>query len=262
MMGAGPAIPGGASPPPPPPPPPGVTPDDLGESLVYVLDVPGAYAEGGLWQDSAKTTPAIADGDPVVVHTDPWTGLDLVFSEIAPPILRDRGGMGWVLNFDGLSAFGIANTDEIDWTAGNLVIARVFPITLEGGYRIVMAVRSSSGLGCQMYASDPSSGRWFVYSPSTPGSLALGSVLSTLEWCTLTLSQVVAEGDGVMRLNGTPDGVYPDTIGAGGFPDGISLASLPWGENYFDGDMRRVVIANLGAPSLLAGLEAWTEASE
>ena len=59
--------------------------------------------QGKLWQDSAKTVPATAAGDPVRVATCPFLGVDYTApSDAARPLLWDEGGGLWSLLFDGV----------------------------------------------------------------------------------------------------------------------------------------------------------------
>lgn len=58
--------------------------------------------QGKLWQNSGKTTPAVADGDPVRVATCPYAGVDFTApSDAARPTLRNSGAFWW-LAFDGV----------------------------------------------------------------------------------------------------------------------------------------------------------------
>lgn len=62
-----------------------------------------SLAAGMLWQNTAKTTPATADGDPVRVAVCPYTGVEFTAqSDAARPLLYDEGGGKWSLSYDGV----------------------------------------------------------------------------------------------------------------------------------------------------------------
>jgi hypothetical protein len=57
--------------------------------------------QGKLWQDSGKTTAAVADGDLVRVATCPFSGVDFTApSDATRPTLRNSGNYWW-LEYDG-----------------------------------------------------------------------------------------------------------------------------------------------------------------
>lgn len=60
-------------------------------------------SSGLLWQNTAKTTPATADGDPVRVAVCPFTAVEFTApSDAARPLLWDEGSGKWSLSFDGV----------------------------------------------------------------------------------------------------------------------------------------------------------------
>lgn len=60
-------------------------------------------SQGKLWQDAAKTVPAVADGDPVYVATCPFSGVDYVAGSNAKrPTLKNSGAFWW-LAYDGVN---------------------------------------------------------------------------------------------------------------------------------------------------------------
>lgn len=62
-----------------------------------------SLAQGKLWQNTAKTTPATADGDPVRVAVCPFTAVEFTApSDAARPLLWDEGGGKWSLSYDGV----------------------------------------------------------------------------------------------------------------------------------------------------------------
>lgn len=88
-------------------------PGDLTSITVLAgLDIPTMRSAGGLWQDTAKTTPATADGDIVRKITDPYTGAD--YTPTANFCLRYTGGM-WCLGASGTS-YGRANAISMSVT--------------------------------------------------------------------------------------------------------------------------------------------------
>lgn len=110
------------------------TPADL-PGLVVTLDVTRSRAAGLLWQDAAKTVPAVADGDPVRVAVCPYTAVELTApGDSARPLLWDEfDGVHWALSFDGvddtLAASGLSITGG-RWCAwaGQLQDAGSFPM--------------------------------------------------------------------------------------------------------------------------------------
>lgn len=88
---------------------------------------------GALWQDTGKTVPATADGDPVRVANcgaPDWTAP----TDAARPLLWDEGGGKWSLFFDGVD-------DILSWTASGFVVAMsnyslaasIVPLSTNGG---------------------------------------------------------------------------------------------------------------------------------
>lgn len=60
-------------------------------------------SSGLLWQNTAKTTPSTADGDPVRVAVCPFTAVEFTApSDAARPLLWDEGSGKWSLSFDGV----------------------------------------------------------------------------------------------------------------------------------------------------------------
>jgi hypothetical protein len=78
------------------------TPANL-SGLAPSLSVAMQRSSGLLWQNTAKTIPAVADTDPVRVATCPWTGVDYTApSDAARPLLWDLGSGKWGLKGDGV----------------------------------------------------------------------------------------------------------------------------------------------------------------
>lgn len=68
------------------------------------IQVALSRSQGKLWQNAGKTVPAVADADPVMVATCPFTGVDWsAGSNSQRPLLYDELGDGryWSLSFDG-----------------------------------------------------------------------------------------------------------------------------------------------------------------
>lgn len=77
-------------------------PGDL-TGLAATLLPAESLAGGLLWQNTAKTVPATADGDPVRVAVCPYTGVEFTaLSDAARPLLWDEGGGRWSLAYDGV----------------------------------------------------------------------------------------------------------------------------------------------------------------
>lgn len=79
-------------------------PWDLGDlpGVVATVDVAVSRSRGKLWQDAAKTVPAVADGDPVRVAVCPYTATEFTApNDDARPTLTGEGGGKWSLAFDG-----------------------------------------------------------------------------------------------------------------------------------------------------------------
>ncbi len=71
--------------------------------LSSTILVAAARSQGKLWQDTGKTVPAAANGDPVRVATCPITAADYTApSDAARPTLYDETGGKWSLSFDGV----------------------------------------------------------------------------------------------------------------------------------------------------------------
>ena len=81
-------------------------------------------SSGLLWQNTAKTTPATADGDPVRVAVCPFTAVEFTApSDAARPLLWDEGSGKWSLSFDGVDdglalASSVVLSDFEVWVAG------------------------------------------------------------------------------------------------------------------------------------------------
>jgi len=108
----------------------GWNPGDL-TGLAATLLPAEARSAGLLWQNTAKTVPATADGDPVRVAVCPYTGVEFAApSDAARPLLYDETGGKWSLSFDGvddqlqLSPTGIG--------AGSFTISTRFRATSAG----------------------------------------------------------------------------------------------------------------------------------
>lgn len=114
------------------------------------LQVALSRAKGKLWQDAAKTVPAVANGDPVYVATCPFTGKDFTAANTstARPLLHDEGSGHWSLAFT-----------QSPNTASFLNVLAA-PIALSGGARYVVlkdtgSTRASDTYGECRYALAP-----------------------------------------------------------------------------------------------------------
>jgi len=96
-------------------------PGDL-TGLAITLLPAESLAAGLLWQNTAETVPAVADGDPVRVAVCPYTGVKFTApSDAARPLLWEEGSGKWSLAFDGiddymLSSDAFASTPNGDYT--------------------------------------------------------------------------------------------------------------------------------------------------
>ena len=77
-------------------------PGDLA-GLAATIVVAEQRSAGLLWQNTAKTIAATADGDPVRVAVCPYTAVEFTApSDAARPLLYDEGSGKWSLSFDGV----------------------------------------------------------------------------------------------------------------------------------------------------------------
>ena len=77
-------------------------PGDLA-GLAATIVVAEQRSAGLLWQNTAKTIAATADGDPVRVAVCPYTAVEFTApSDAARPLLYDETGGKWSLSFDGV----------------------------------------------------------------------------------------------------------------------------------------------------------------
>lgn len=77
-----------------------------GASLFAAPNIAAARSAGLLWQDAAKTVPAVADGDPVYVVRCPFTAVEFAAPAVGQrPLLKSGGGSLWHLLFDGTDDF-------------------------------------------------------------------------------------------------------------------------------------------------------------
>lgn len=73
--------------------------------LFAAPSVAQARTQGDLWQDASKTTPAVADGDPVRVVVCPFTAVEFTApTDAQRPLLKQVGSL-WYLLFDGTDDF-------------------------------------------------------------------------------------------------------------------------------------------------------------
>lgn len=90
-------------------------PGDLA-GLAATLLPAESRSRGLLWQNTAKTVPATADGDPVRVAVCPYTAVEFTApSDAARPLLWDEGGGKWSLFHDGVDD-GLAMPSNIALT--------------------------------------------------------------------------------------------------------------------------------------------------
>jgi hypothetical protein len=92
-------------------------------------------SQGTLWQDTAKTIPAVADGDPVRVAS--CDGVDWTApSDAARPLLWDEGGGLWSFYFDGVDDCLIgASTPSVVWT----LAGRICSLSVTGAFRSILS---------------------------------------------------------------------------------------------------------------------------
>jgi hypothetical protein len=102
-----------------------------------------------LWQNSARTTPVTADGDPVwVIDDKSGTGNHLAaFNSAARPVYRTSGGLHW-LEFDGIDdrmlrsgAFPLSFASAaIERTTGGISISGLLANTADGAVDVDYAI--------------------------------------------------------------------------------------------------------------------------
>lgn len=85
--------------------------------LIAAVQPALSRSQSKLWQDSGKTIPATANGDPVRVAVCPYTSLEFTApSDAARPALFDEGSGKWSLSFDGVDDVLILTTAATLWT--------------------------------------------------------------------------------------------------------------------------------------------------
>jgi hypothetical protein len=97
------------------------TPAALGAALKATVLPAMSRSAGLLWQDAAKTVPAVADGDPVRVAVCPFTAVEFTApSDATRPTLQNSGSSWW-LEFDGVDDYLAAGDIMTGATAGYIV---------------------------------------------------------------------------------------------------------------------------------------------
>lgn len=173
-------------------------------------------SRGLLWQNTAKTMPATADGDPVRVAICPYTAVEFTApSDSARPLLYDESGGLWSLEFDGVD-------DYLE--AGNL--SALFSAAGSASYRFnVTSIAASFEIlnTNLMDASNTSFARFVGDGNSYPGQLRSTRVQSQPGIGTggRTLTVRSDASNWTRRNNGTQDvAATPLTANAGGFAGG------------------------------------------
>ncbi len=124
-------------------------------------------SQGKLWQDTAMTVPATADGDPVRRIDCGGTYYDAP-SDAARPLLWDEGGGKWSLSFDGVDdCFAVSNQVlGTNWSVG-MAWRRSVAVTDSIEYLIGSSLGGCSVAGIG-YPQVLAYNGWFLRSDWTP----------------------------------------------------------------------------------------------
>lgn len=178
------------------------TPAQL-SGLVATVSPALSRSSGRLWQNTAKTVPAVADGDPVRVAVCPFTSVEFTApTDSARPLLWDEGGGKWSFWMDGIDDVLTAGTSHTWVSQSHGVYARVRTGNL-AEYSPVLITNQGVG-GWRMVVRVPS-GPWGTFRQFV--EVPAGSSLMTDVWYTLGMN------GGTFRRGGTNDGTYPDSFG-------------------------------------------------
>jgi hypothetical protein len=184
---------------------------------------------GTLWQDTAKTIPATADGDPVRVAS--CDGVDWAApSDAARPLLWDEGGGLWSFYFDGVD-------DCLNGPA--LPVDAAYPLTLAAS-----AIRG--GGDDVVFGSEGSlTNRSLLYDSSNVGiliqnggnNLYITAALAADEWAVRVglLTGTTASFVGTLRVNGTVAAGPTAGSGAASLVDSNWVAGALSAGSHYDG---------------------------
>jgi hypothetical protein len=163
----------------------GFTPASLSGLAVTLLPAQQRSA-GLLWQNTAKTVAATADGDPVRVAVCPYTALEFTApSDTARPLLWDEGGGKWSLAFDGVDDYLVAaHAAALDLTPSMTIGARLLmSAPVAGDHGIATKDPSAGGGGYGIRYQSASALLRLVRNATTSGVFS-GTTLPTGSWRT------------------------------------------------------------------------------
>jgi hypothetical protein len=218
----------------------------LPSNLVFAGYVANYRAAGKLWQDAAKTIPAVADGDPVRVMVDPNTGQEAVApSDPARPLLWQDVN-NWSLSFDGIDDQLLVGNTTTWVNLAHGVFARV---TFNGfnPYMTVASTQQAVG-GWRAYgqlAAQP----WGTFGG---GDQHANTTLVPFSFYTLGWN------GGNYRLNAAPDGTYPGSQGTVDNGGKIQIGNDGDPSRFLNGRMAAIVVCSQPVSGTqLAALETY-----
>lgn len=168
-------------------------------------------SRGLLWQNTAKTTPATADGDPVRVAVCPFTAVEFTApSDAARPLLWDEGGGKWSMFFDGVDDIFIGSS-----------LASGSAWTTAGRYLVAAQSREVASLN-----TASTNDGWRIGWTLTPtvqltygGVASYGSPLTYPTSSAFTRTDLIASGGNwTRRVNGSGSATATGTINWSGTP--------------------------------------------
>lgn len=206
-----------------------------GEAGLLVPSINVARADGRLWQDVAKTTPAVAVNDPVAVVEDYSGNVNNLSQDTATarPLLKQDGSGNWYLQFDGTDDFLV--TSSIDFTGTDKMTVWAAYESLSTAVGIIYELGTNLGTGAfgsaandggtgktSVYRRGDGSGQARFYPAESVPLLALDSVVHDLsisgqETPVMRRNGAAAAGTGAALDTGVgPFGDYPLYIGSRG----------------------------------------------
>lgn len=180
-------------------------PGDL-TGLAATLLPAESLAGGLLWQNTAKTVPAVADGDPVRVAVCPYTAVEFTApSDAARPLLWEEGGGLWSLAFDGIddrlsraailptgTGLTLISRATADWTGSRVLVGQRWN---DEGTSLLL-----SGGVMQFRASNVSSS-FFVAAPGTPAGGEWATVDGVADLSTISAQSTGARTSTAMAFD-------------------------------------------------------------
>lgn len=211
-------------------------------------------SRGLLWQNTAETVPAVADGDPVRVAVCPYTGVKFTApSDAARPLLWDEGGGKWSLSFDGVDDY--LSSPNVAATGTQVVGVRFRNASSVSGVRLLVSLKDRLEL-----AVLPTGGyrplTWLYGGTNNTVGLAESTALDAGTYATAVISYAgggptVAANYGVV-WNGTER--TPTTGSNFGAPTGSGVGGRDGSAFFFAGRMPAVVVADASADAATRAL--------